>query len=439
MRLRSASSFVFSIFVAFAFFVACSSTDLHPAPGGDSNGGGFVDAANGGGDGAGGGGDEASVDASGDTTPSFCASLMKDGNETDVDCGGSANGCARCALGKSCIIDQDCVTGSQCTNKVCSLCHDSMTNGDETDTDCGGKACGGCAVGKRCNTGADCTSGTCTGNACACPKDMTIVSLANGGAYCVDQNEVTKGQYFLFITANVSVATQTNTACKAANSTFVPRGAWPPATAPDPPGVAFSMGLPVHYVDWCDAAAYCVWAKKQLCGLVGGGTLPPAQSADATKSAWYNACSAQGTKAYPYSASTFDNSKCNSDGIGASGLEPVANDRSSGFGYPGTNADDGVYRVAISDNNGVISIPDHTGCVGGSVNLYQMSGNVAEWEDSCAGTTAADTCRVRGGSYADIPLAQQCTSTRDVVRMPPAPAAGDPDPLKDIGFRCCQY
>ncbi len=387
----------------------------------------------GGGGGGDGGGDEASVDAATDTTPSFCMSLMKDGNETDVDCGGG-NDCARCALGKGCILDTDCVKGSQCTNKVCSLCHDSTTDGDETDTDCGGKACGGCAVGKRCNLGSDCTSGTCTGNACACPKDMTIVSLANGGAYCVDQSEVTKGQYFQFITANVSVATQTNTACKAANTTFVPRGAWPPATAPD--SLSFNLGLPVHYVDWCDAAAYCTWAKKQLCGLVGGGTLPPAQSADATKSAWYNACSAQGTKAYPYSASTFDNTKCNSDGVGTSGTETVANDRNQGFGFPGTNGDDGVYRVAISDAAGVISAPDHIGCVGGSVNLYQMSGNVAEWEDSCAGTAATDTCFVRGGSYADSSLNQQCTSTRNVVRMPPA---ADPDPLKDVGFRCCQY
>ena len=70
----------------------------------------------------------------------------------------------------------------------------------------------------------------------------------------------------------------------------------------------------------------------------------------------------------------------------------MANDRNQGFGFPGTNGDDGVYRVAISDAAGVISAPDHIGCVGGSVNLYQMSGNVAEWEDSCAGTAATDTC-----------------------------------------------
>ena len=30
---------------------------------------------------------------------------------------------------------------------------------------------------------------------------MTIISLAAGGAYCIDQSEVSKGQYNKFITA----------------------------------------------------------------------------------------------------------------------------------------------------------------------------------------------------------------------------------------------
>ncbi len=429
MRVRSASSFLLSSFAVLAFFVACSSSESHPAPGGDADGGGLGFEASVRQDGAADAPNEASL---------LCMSQMKDGRETDIDCGGTDNGCARCSLGKGCVVDDDCAVGAQCTNKICALCKDKITDGDESDTDCGGKACGACTVGKRCNTATDCTSGSCINSACGCPKDMTIVSLASGGAYCVDQAEVSKGQYFQFITANVPVASQTNTACKTANTTFVPRGAWPPATLPDPPGLTFSLGLPVHYVDWCDAAAYCVWAKKQLCGLVGGGTLPPGQSADPEKSAWYNACSAQGTKTYPYGAVPFDNGRCNSDGQGTTGPELAANDRSGGFGY-GANQDDGVYRVAFSDAAGNISAPDHQGCQGGSVGVFQMSGNVAEWEDSCAGANAADTCRVRGGSYADTSGNQVCTSTRDVVRMPAPPIVGDPDPLKDVGFRCCQY
>ena len=41
MRLRSASTLVFTSAAVLAFFVACSGSDLHPAPGGDADGGGI--------------------------------------------------------------------------------------------------------------------------------------------------------------------------------------------------------------------------------------------------------------------------------------------------------------------------------------------------------------------------------------------------------------
>ena len=38
-----------------------------------------------------------------------------------------------------------------------------------------------------------------------------------------------------------------------------------------------------------------------------------------------------------------------------------------------------------------------------------MSGNVAEWEDSCTGTTGRmDTCRLRGGAYINPPTDMRC-------------------------------
>jgi formylglycine-generating enzyme required for sulfatase activity len=270
---------------------------------------------------------------------------------------------------------------------------------------------------------------------------MTIISLATGGAYCIDQSEVSKGQYNKFITANVPVNTQTGS-CLAANTTFVPRGAWPPATTPEvstganaATNLAFNLSLPVHYVDWCDAAAYCKWANKELCGLINGGTLPQASSADQEKSAWYNACSAQGTKTYPYGAVPFDNARCNTDGLGATGVVVNGNERNTGFGF-GANQDANIYVVSVSDAVGNISAAAHQACQGGSTGVYQMSGNVAEWEDSCDGTLATSSCNVRGGSYADTANTQTCASARPIVRMP---AVADPDPLRDIGFRCCQY
>jgi formylglycine-generating enzyme required for sulfatase activity len=432
MRVRSTKLSLFlSASVVVGFFVACSSSDPHPGTAGDIDGGGAGLEASIRLDGASEGGDSG-----------LCTSGKLDGTESDVDCGGT-DGCARCALGKKCLVAQDCETGADCVNKQCAICTDKKTDGDETDVDCGGKACGKCTVGKRCKVGSDCRSGTCTADSCACPKDMTIISLATGGAYCIDQAEVSKGQYNKFITANVPVNTQTGS-CLTANTTFVPRAAWPPATSPPASAgavasvtLAFNYGLPVHYVDWCDAAAYCKWANKELCGLINGGTLPLASSGDQEKSAWYNACSAQGVRSYPY-AGAFDNSRCNTDGTGVSGAETPGAERTTGFGFA-VNQDGNIYDVATSDATGSITSAAHQACQGGSTGVYQMSGNVAEWEDSCDGTTATANCRVRGGSYADSSGNQTCLATRDVVRMPPPVADPLTDPLRDVGFRCCQY
>lgn len=41
-------------------------------------------------------------------------------------------------------------------------CSDSAQDGDETDIDCGGTVCGACASGLKCVLGTDCQSGTCT-------------------------------------------------------------------------------------------------------------------------------------------------------------------------------------------------------------------------------------------------------------------------------------
>jgi formylglycine-generating enzyme required for sulfatase activity len=94
-----------------------------------------------------------------------------------------------------------------------------------------------------------------------------------------------------------------------------------------------------------------------------------------------------------------------------------------------------------SDTNGNFSAYTYTACAGGVTNLYQMSGNLAEWEASCENTTSGARCRVRGGSYkagVDNGAGLRCDVTRTELRVPPPPS-GDPDPLEDIGFRCCLY
>jgi formylglycine-generating enzyme required for sulfatase activity len=354
-----------------------------------------------------------------DAGPPGCSDTVKDNLETDVDCGGSV--CQKCIDGKVCVTATDCVGGSCILNdagtgNVCITpsCTDKIKDGSETDTDCGGPTCPKCTLGKACGAGGDCVSNVCNGGSCACPAEMVVVatSAALGGAYCVDESEVRNGQYNTFIQANQPIATQIPQ-CQQ-NTTFVPSGAWPPSQP-----LSGSFGLPVTYVSWCDAYAYCKWAGKQLCGKIGGGSLTYSLTAanDKSQSAWYNACSAQGVNVYPYAITTFDSTKCN----GGSGQ------RWNVWGY--------------DDNGNDQSAAQNTTCQGGTVNLFQMSGDVAEWEDSCSGTAGgAETCRLRGGSFnsANDPAALACTGDRTATRLNGDPV-GTPDLYKDVGFRCCQY
>jgi hypothetical protein len=93
--------------------------------------------------------------------PSACADHHRDGNETDVDCGGGF--CTPCPLGMGCAIDYDCVTGAcDAVSRRCvaDTCFDHRWDASETDTDCGGSVCAArCPVGSRCTTTADCVNG----------------------------------------------------------------------------------------------------------------------------------------------------------------------------------------------------------------------------------------------------------------------------------------
>jgi hypothetical protein len=87
----------------------------------------------------------------------------KDGDETDVDCGGKSS--PPCADGKTCTVGTDCVSGT-CTANVCKAptATDGVKNGDESDVDCGGTTTKApkCANDKGCAKNEDCTSGSCS-------------------------------------------------------------------------------------------------------------------------------------------------------------------------------------------------------------------------------------------------------------------------------------
>src|SRR5205814_9543826 len=74
-----------------------------------------------------------------------CTDFVKNGSETDIDCGGGA--CGACTGGAACRLPSDC-RSSVCTARVCQTpgCAGSVRNGTETDVDCGG-TCSPCPPG----------------------------------------------------------------------------------------------------------------------------------------------------------------------------------------------------------------------------------------------------------------------------------------------------
>ncbi len=73
-----------------------------------------------------------------------CSDSMKNGFETDVDCGGR---CEPCGVGESCSSKTDCVSlNCNSTEKICkkSTCSNGLKDGNETGVDCGGTECEPC-------------------------------------------------------------------------------------------------------------------------------------------------------------------------------------------------------------------------------------------------------------------------------------------------------
>jgi formylglycine-generating enzyme required for sulfatase activity len=105
---------------------------------------------------------------------------VKDGDETDTDCGGSA--APPCADGKACLAATDCAS-QVCTGNVCAAPTptDGVKNGDETDVDCGGATAPKCAARKACLAASDCVSGACRDGVCA---EARSCAQKNGGATC---------------------------------------------------------------------------------------------------------------------------------------------------------------------------------------------------------------------------------------------------------------
>ncbi|MBL8611634.1 MAG: hypothetical protein JNL38_30105 [Myxococcales bacterium] len=109
--------------------------------------------------------------ASGTCQPASATDGKKDGDETGVDCGGAS--APKCGTGGGCKGDADCVSAS--CDTAAGACRDPQANdgkknGDETDVDCGGAAAPKCDTGKVCKIDGDCASDVCKTGKCAAPS-----------------------------------------------------------------------------------------------------------------------------------------------------------------------------------------------------------------------------------------------------------------------------
>jgi hypothetical protein len=128
-----------------------------------------------------------------------CSDGVKNGDETDVDCGGSCS--TKCADSKVCALPGDCASGN-CWQGKCVSCSDVAKNGDETDVDCGGSCSTKCAALMKCSVDSDCVTGKCRSDKVCDPLVSTVGARlpnlpldvafdSSGNVYCLTDVDFT--------------------------------------------------------------------------------------------------------------------------------------------------------------------------------------------------------------------------------------------------------
>lgn len=251
----------------------------------------------------------------------------------------------------------------------------SQGTGGASPSGGGGGSAG--AAGSGGNAGA---GGSSTANVCPSGTGAEMVVAAG---FCIDATETTNAQYAAFLDAEPSLQGQPSGCGE--NESLVPEKLWEDSLRERP-------GHPVAFVDWCDAHAYCAWSGKRLCGSRLGGAVPPAALDEAEQSEWHAACSLDGARSFPY-AGNYNGLKC------------------VGRDYHGQ-----ILGGTVPSGS--------TRCEGGYPGLFEMTGNVWEWENSCTTTS----CAMRGGSYGSGSSGLKCASSMLWGRL-----FHDPG----VGIRCC--
>ncbi len=235
---------------------------------------------------------------------------------------------------------------------------------------------------------------------------MTL--LQNGNSYfCVDDYEVSAGDYLSWLSGTAAAPVPSRGAQEA-------KCLWKTDHAPQTSAGCFADQstaplLPIRCIDWCDADAYCHAFGKRLCGNTSGGANDydaPSTSA----SEWYFACTSGNSSgavyAYPY-----------------------------GTSYVGGLCDDANEDFPTAQAHDIAADATCTGPVEPFDEIFDLVGNVSEWEDACkpadsASDGSTDLCLTRGGSYTDDAAGSTCAN----ILESSARASFN----QFTGFRCCQ-
>jgi hypothetical protein len=115
--------------------------------------------------------------------------------------------CAPRRLPQAALVDEEEEAAAAAAGRV-PRCDDHIRNGVETDNDCGG-ACGPCDDGKRCDRSSDCRNGSCVLGYCGATLPVAVLYRDGNGDALWDTAEVLLGEHPICVAFNTNLAGDT--------------------------------------------------------------------------------------------------------------------------------------------------------------------------------------------------------------------------------------